>query len=193
MKTILVNWFYQSSNNLDGIIIGIVVFLVCGIIMYLLKKVSASKKYISRFIHKARNMPNRIKATSIKCFSFDYGNHNGEYILGTYPFRFTTKWTRGDRSAIYAYTDGPDIDAIVRLAAPVRLNEIQLSDIQKLKFHPGERVKTCRIGDAIIWRNREGHYAITKIISIEDHTRGDKNDLLNCEYKIYGGGSHDQL
>ena len=193
METMLVSWFNKTSNNLDAIIVGVIIFLICGIIASFQRKLPSFKAYMCKFVHKSKSRFNRKIETTIEHFSFDYGSYNGKYILGTYPFCFTTKWTRRDRSSIYAYTDGPDIDAIVRLDAPVRLNEIQLNDIKVLKFHPEERVKTCRIGDAVVWRNREGHYAITKIISIEDHMRGDKNDLLNCEYKIYGGESHDQL
>jgi hypothetical protein len=47
------------------------------------------------------------------------------------------------------------------------------------------RCRTAQIGDAIIWKNINGYYAVTKIISIKDDSRGDSIDELECQYVIF--------
>lgn len=39
--------------------------------------------------------------------------------------------------------------------------------------------------DAVVWKNINGYYAVTKIVSIKDDSRGDTRDELECQYVIF--------
>lgn len=113
-------------------------------------------------------------------FTFDYSNNNGEFDIGEGEHLFTTRWSKASDKSIYAYKDASNIDSIARIKAPCELTK-KLSG----EFDFSSRCRTPNIGDIIIWKNRNGKYAATKIISILDDTRGADHDELTCEYVIY--------
>lgn len=113
-------------------------------------------------------------------FTFDYSNNNGEYTIGKDEYQFTTKWSKASDKRIYAYRDAPNIDAIARIKAPCELTEDLCGE-----FDFSSRCRKPDIGDIIIWRNRNGKYAATKILAISDDTRGADHDEISCEYIIY--------
>ena len=113
-------------------------------------------------------------------FTFDYSNNNGEFTIGKNEYLFTTKWSKASNKAIHAYSDHPNIDSIARIKAPFELSK-ELNG----EFDFSSRVRTPNIGDGIIWKNNHGKYALTKITSIKDDSRGVNEDELTCEYIIY--------
>ena len=46
------------------------------------------------------------------------------------------------------------------------------------------RVRSPRLGQIVIWRNVNGLYAATRIVSIKDDKRSDEHDELTFEYRI---------
>ena len=113
-------------------------------------------------------------------FTFDYSNNNGEYTIGTEDHRFTTKWSKSSNRSIHAYNDAANIDSIARIKGPCKLSEELVGD-----YDFTSRCRTPIIGDIIIWKNKRGKYAATKVLSISDDTRGADHDELTCEYIIY--------
>lgn len=175
MGNIILDWFNRESNNFDAIMVT----LLSTLIIFLSSTLFI---FIKKLWHKWFG---RKKTPGIQKFLFDYSTNRGEYILGSYPYNFITKWTKCSKGAIYAYTDGANIDAIAYLPAPIEISALNETIIKTVHFDPGTRVIRCRVGDSIIWCNRDKHYAITKVISIKDNTRGDAEDSLECEYKIF--------
>lgn len=110
---------------------------------------------------------------------FNYSNNNGVFSIGESPFLFNTMWTKASNTSIYAYKDGAGIDSIALLKAPVDMEHITC-----LEADFSSRVRTVKVGDAILWKNTDGNYALTKVINIKDDTRGDDEDQLECEYII---------
>lgn len=127
-----------------------------------------------------------VKKTSVYCsslrkgtFTFDYSNNNGEYTIGEGDKSFRTKWSKASGTSIHAYKDGVGIVAIALVK--------KIENIEKIRMVESDfssRCRTPRIGDGIIWQNASGNYAITKVISIKDDTRGDDHDELTCDYVI---------
>ncbi len=113
-------------------------------------------------------------------FTFDYSNNDGEFVIGDGEKTFRTRWSKASDSAIYAYKDGKGIDSIALLK-----NVVDIESIRKIEGDFSSRCRTPRIGDAIVWKNGKGYYAITKIVSIKDDTRGSDHDELTCEYVIF--------
>ena len=113
-------------------------------------------------------------------FTFDYSNNNGEFTIGKGERQFTTKWSKASDKSIHAYKDASNIDSIARIKAPCELaNELHG------EFDFSSRCRTPNIGDIILWKNKNGKYAATKIIAISDDTRGADHDELTCEYIVY--------
>lgn len=126
-------------------------------------------------------MKNR-KIVKTGCASFDYSNHNGAFSIGDSAYSFETRWTKGSDAAIYAYNDAGNIDAIALVRAPVDMDTVA---IQNLDLDFSSRCRLPQIGDAIVWKNKNGKYAITKIVNIQDNTRGHAKDELCIEYLIF--------
>lgn len=112
-------------------------------------------------------------------FTFDYSNNNGEYVIGEGEASFATRWSKASNTSIHAYNDGEGINAIALLEGVKDIN-----NIKNIEGDFSSRCRTAQIGDAVIWNNENGKYAITKVISIKDNTRGDLHDELTCEYVI---------
>lgn len=113
-------------------------------------------------------------------FTFDYSNNNGEFNIGEGEYLFTTKWSKASQRAIHALNYAPNIESIARIKAPCELTQ-ELSG----EYDFSSNCRTPNIGDVILWKNKNGKYAATKIISILDDTRGADHDELTCEYMIY--------
>ena len=122
------------------------------------------------------------KIVKTGCASFDYSNHNGAFSIGDSAYSFETRWTKGSDAAIYAYNDAGNIDAIALVRAPVDMDTVA---IQNLDLDFSSRCRLPQIGDAIVWKNKNGKYAITKIVNIQDNTRGHAKDELCIEYLIF--------
>lgn len=110
---------------------------------------------------------------------FNYANNNGTYPIGHGDRTFTTTWSKASDTSIYAYNDASDIHSIAM--AP---NASDLEQIPVLTLDYSSRTRTPKIGDAVVWRNTHGYYAVTKVISIKDDSRGSDVDELEIEYLI---------
>lgn len=121
-----------------------------------------------------------VKARIHDSFSFDYSNYDGEIVIGTGEYQFTTKWSKASDTSIHAYKDAADIDSIALIKGPR-----EWADIIHEELNFTSRCRTPKIGDIVIWKNNHGKYAATKIVSIADDTRGAEHDNLTCEYIIF--------
>lgn len=110
---------------------------------------------------------------------FNYANNNGTYPIGHGDRTFTTKWSKASDTYIHAYNDASDIHSIAM--AP---NVSDLEQIPILTLDYSSRTRTPTIGDAVVWRNIHGYYAVTKVISIKDDSRSSGVDEIEIEYLI---------
>lgn len=113
-------------------------------------------------------------------FEFDYSNNNGIFTIGYGEHRFETKWSKASDKSIYAYSDSKGIDAIAKIKS---LNDIDRKPNGQYDF--SSRCRNVQIGDAVLWKNQYGNYAVTLIEEIQDDTRGADFDKLKCKYKVY--------
>lgn len=158
------------------IISGLFVTIVGGVIVAILTK-KITINFRTRTITIKSNQ--YVSPYSSGSFVFDYSNNNGAYVIGQGDRSFTTKWSKASNAAIHAYSDAQDIDSVGLLKHIDNIN-----DIREIDADFSSRCRCPRIGDAIVWRNGNGFYAITKIINIKDGTRGDSVDELECQYVI---------
>ncbi len=155
---------------------GLFVTVVGGVIVGIaLDKVRINKRTITIFM----TSKNYVSPYNSGSFVFDYSNNNGTYVIGLKDKVFTTIWSKASDTSIHAYSDSPDIDSIALIKNVEDLNNLNLIDADF-----SSRCRTAKIGDAIIWKNINGYYAVTKIVNIKDDSRGDTKDELECQYAI---------
>lgn len=110
---------------------------------------------------------------------FNYSNNNGVFSIGNGDWTFKTYWSKCSNHSIYACND-----KVKHIGYNSNIqtfpNKIQTSD-----FDFTSRIRTLNIGDILIWVNASNNFAATKVLSIKDSSRGDSEDLLEFEYKIY--------
>lgn len=152
---------------LGGIIVGIVLNMV-------------RVRINNRTITISQTSKNYLSPYSSGSFVFDYSNNNGIYVIGQQGRVFQTKWSKASDTSIHAYSDSADIDSIA-LIKDVK----DLSSLNLIEADFSSRCRTAHIGDAVVWKNINGYYAVTKIVSIKDDSRMDTRDELECEYVIF--------
>ena len=113
---------------------------------------------------------------------FDYSNNNGEYVIGTGDFSFTTQWSKASDSYIHTYNDSMNIMHIAIIKDLVNMPE-ELPKTEGLDFT--SRTRSPKRDDGIVWLNTSGHFAITIIRDIKDDTRGDHKDWVEFDYRVY--------
>ena len=163
------------SETVINTIVG-VVGIVVGIVATLVTVWAMSTKKVITIASK----------TNLYCspgkrglFTFDYSNNNGEFVIGAGEKTFRTRWSKASDTSIHAYKGGKGIEAIALLK---KAGDIEL--IRKIECDFSSRCRTPQIGDAIVWKNDKGNYAITKIVSIKDDARGSEHDELTCDYIV---------
>ena len=114
--------------------------------------------------------------------TFDYSNNNGRYTIGTGMRSFTTQWSEAGKDSIHAYNDSEDIEAIGLLNEPMSLDVLKIEDLDNVDF--SSRSRKPELNDIVIWKNKHGHFAATKIVEIKIR-RIDKVYELKIEYAIY--------
>jgi len=119
--------------------------------------------------------------------SFDYSSNNQKFVIGSGLFLFETQWSKADKTSIHAYSDSETIEAIALAKGHSEIDSIQTVD----SFDFTSRTRMPQRGQIIIWRNKNGFFAATKVIEIKDDTRGDDQDELTFEFVIQPGGGAD--
>lgn len=119
--------------------------------------------------------------------SFDYSNNSQRYALGEAQHLFETRWSKASNLAIHVYTDGDSIEALALAKGASSIAEIRDAEA----FDYSSRTRTPRIGEVVVWRNVNGLYGATQIVSIKDDTRGDDADEVVFDFRLLPDGGRD--
>lgn len=117
--------------------------------------------------------------------TFDYSSNNGIFIIGRDHLQFDTKWSKASDVSIHAYSDSQNVERIALAKGAVNISDI--SDASILDY--SSRARSPLTGHIVIWRNKNGYYAATKVIRIKDDSRGAGNDEVSFEFIILSNGS----
>ena len=156
--------------------VGILITVIGGLILKLLGIIDVRHRTIT-VSHKTKEYVSKYNEGTV---SFDYSNNNGYFTLGSKDYEFTTCWSKASNSSIHAYNDAPNIECIGLMK-----NVEDLKKLNNIEVDFSSRCRTAHIGEVIVWKNKNGHLAATKILRIKDDSRGDDSDLLEFEYVIY--------
>jgi len=112
--------------------------------------------------------------------NFDYSNNDGRYIIGESPFVFETKWSKASDRSIHTYKNPP---SIVGVALAYGLSD-KTEIVDASSYDMSSRVRTPQEGEYVILKNKNGYFAVIKILNVKDRTRSDNKDELSFEYWI---------
>lgn len=110
---------------------------------------------------------------------FKYNNNNGRFHIGSGKYSFETSWSHASNISIHAYKDYVAQIALIEQIGDI--NNIQTTE--DLDFT--SRARTANVGNAIVWLNKNGHMAITKIIGITARNHTYPSPELYFEYLIW--------
>ena len=129
--------------------------------------------------------PSRPAVSGEVCF--DYGSHDGRFVIGHGDLCFETKWSGAGKEQIYCYNDPSSIRGVA--IAPVGVGLSSLSDVSALDFT--SRTRCPQVGQFVVFQNTKGFFALVRIESIGIATRGDVRNELRFRYWIREDGGAD--
>lgn len=138
------------------------------------------------FAGKASDVPPPRMTSLVGEVVFDYGSHNGRYIIGSGQLEFETHWTGASDVSIHVYNDPPSIRGVA--LAPREWTAIQqVVHAASLDFTSDSGMP--RVGQIVVFQNANGFYAAVHVLAIKAHDRGDSDDELRFQYVIQDDGS----
>ena len=150
-----------------------------------LSAIVAQKLGIADFDGKASDVPPPRMTSVVGEVVFDYGSHNGRYVIGSGAGAFETKWSKASNRSIHVYNDPKSINGV---ALDRDANSIQeVTNASALDYT--SRSRSPATGEVVAFRNTSGLYAAVHVIDIKDDTRGDDRDELRFRYAIQTDGS----
>ncbi len=117
--------------------------------------------------------------------TFDYSNNNGCYSIGQGCLLFEISFSKGSDTSIHVYNNTPSLDTVAIAKDVSNIEEIEDARI----YDSSSRVRTVRLNQLAVLRNKDGFFAALKIISIKDDSRRDNSDEVIFEYVIQSNGT----
>lgn len=110
---------------------------------------------------------------------FNYSENSGHFSIGEDLYEFETYWSNSGNGSIHALKDYVDI-----IGYTSGYTEFPIFSTIDTSFEYTSRHYTPKINEIVVWVNKQGKYAATKILEI---VSTDKEKLLIFDYKIYYG------
>jgi hypothetical protein len=105
----------------------------------------------------------------------NYLSNSGVFTIGTDLYEFKMSWSDAGGNSIHAYKDG--VKAIACTSESIDPKKV---DLHKYDF--SNRARTARIGETIIWVNKNGKILLTKIENIE--YENNQKHWVSVSYRI---------
>lgn len=119
-------------------------------------------------------------------FEFAYENNNGRYVIGTGDTEFVVRFSTAGHGSIHAYTDGTGLKSLALVQ-----HASSPDDVGDASTHDGSsRVRTPRVGDAIVLRNAHDYWAVVfidEVLTRDNSPSG--HALVKAHYIIQGSRS----
>ncbi|EKD24082.1 MAG: hypothetical protein ACD_81C00114G0009 [uncultured bacterium] len=112
--------------------------------------------------------------------NFDYSNNNGIYFIGDADYLFGIKFSSASQDSIHVYNDHTTIDYIALIKNVTNFDQINFN----IKYDGTSRSRSPEVGQIVLFKNKNGRYALIKIEDIKVENRGDKNDEVTFSFKI---------
>lgn len=136
---------------------------------------------------KASDVPSPASSALSGEVTFDYGAHDGRYVIGSGTATFETAWSKADDASIHLMNDPPSIHGVAVARGAGEIDQV----VDATAHDFSSRVRTVRTGEVAVLRNVEGFYAAIKVIKVEDDRRGAESDALTIAFRILPDGGTD--
>lgn len=103
---------------------------------------------------------------------FNYDDNNGRYVIGAGSRSFTISFHTAGYGSIHVTSDSPDIKSVALARGVTRPEDV--GDARK--YDASSRVRTPRVGDAVIVRNEHDHWAAVFVEEVYIRDTGPTGD-----------------
>lgn len=108
---------------------------------------------------------------------FRFDNNNGHYYIGNGEYMFDTRWSRAGNNSIHVYG-----------LVGYKTGEKEFPKFEDLySYDYSSNSRTIHIGEIVIFRNMNGHFAAVKLGEVKSASHGNPHDEMTFDYKIYEG------
>lgn len=136
---------------------------------------------------KASDMPPPASGTPSGEVTFNYGAHNGRFVIGSGVTSFETAWSKASDTSIHLMNDPPSIHGVAIARGATDIDQIE--DASAYDF--SSRSRTVKTGEVAVLQNTEGFYAAVKVVRVQDDSRGAPSDALTISYVTLPDGGRD--
>jgi hypothetical protein len=112
--------------------------------------------------------------------TFDFSNNDGVYSIGEGDLLFETRWSSANVSSVHAYKNPPSVECVALVTDTNEINEIG----DAYEYDYTSRSRKPNLNEIIIWQNKNGYFAATKVVSIKHKGRNADHYELTFEYLI---------
>ncbi len=117
--------------------------------------------------------------------SFNFTHNDGRYTIGHGELMFETRWSNASNTSIHAYTDNTNLRGL-----GLALGAKSIGDVRDAgAYDMTSRFQTPTEGEIVVFQNRQGHFAVARIVDVKARSHGDPYDSLTIEYRINPDGS----
>ena len=118
---------------------------------------------------------------------FDYSSNDSRYAIGDGDMLFDIHCSKAGDGSVHVYNDPESIDCIAIAYGAKEINEI----VDAYAYDFTSRHRHALLGEIVIWQNKNGYFAATKIVSIKNRGSNASRDELTFEYRVLTSGIPD--
>lgn len=119
--------------------------------------------------------------------TFDHSSNNSRYTIGDGDMLFELHCSQANEHAVHCYNYPDSIDCIAVAYGVTQIREI----VDSYGYDYTSDHRQVNIGEIVIWQNKNGYFAATKILKVEDRHRNSTQDRVTFEYRILTNTSSD--
>jgi hypothetical protein len=116
---------------------------------------------------------------------FEFANNDGFFVIGSGDMAFRTRWSGASNKAVRGSRDDASMRGVALATGTRAIGDIVDASV----FDTSSRVRTANLGEVLIWQNRAGFYAATKVEQATVRSHGAERDEVIFSYLIQSNGT----
>jgi pyrimidine deaminase RibD-like protein len=115
--------------------------------------------------------------------SFNFNHNDGRYTIGHGELMFETHWSNSSNTSIHVYDTY--LHRLGLAQGAKSFGEVCDAGVYDMT----SRLRTVNEGEIVVFQNRQGRFAVARIVDVKARSHGDPHDSLTIEYRINPDGS----
>lgn len=112
--------------------------------------------------------------------SFDFLGNDGSFVISSGDTEFVTKWSECGSDSVYAYRD-----SVKLIGVSDDIHYLPDSPDEFRSFDWTRRASSVKVGDVVVFVNRDHRFLGVKILSVSNKSRGASKNELQIQFKVY--------